>query len=98
MTIDQPGGVDLDLLADYAGGALQGTPDQERVAALVDSDPSWAHAQQQLTAANTLVAADLAALGPEPIPVDVAERIESALDNESGAGGAVRTVTSLDQR
>ena len=33
--------VDWDLLADHLGGALQGTPEEARVAHLVATDPAW---------------------------------------------------------
>ncbi|HEX6075353.1 MAG TPA: hypothetical protein VFZ32_08840 [Micromonosporaceae bacterium] len=92
MNSEQPGasgrggigpGVDLDLLADYAGGALEGTPEQARAAALVESDPVWADALDSLRAADTLVRADLSRLADttEPIPTDIAARLAQALEN-----------------
>ena len=48
MTGAEFDGVDLDLLADYVGGALDGTPDQERVAGLVSTDPAWRRAFEML--------------------------------------------------
>ncbi|MEH0969916.1 hypothetical protein V6U77_02080 [Micromonospora sp. CPCC 205546] len=73
--------VDHDLLADYLGGALDGTPDEDLVARLVDEDPDWAQAYALLAPAVAGVRADLAAWGsaaPE-MPADVADRIVAAL-------------------
>jgi hypothetical protein len=75
------GGVDLDRLADYVGGALDGTPDAAVVADLVATDARWADAYAALTAADAAVRADLAELAavPEPMPADVAARLAGAL-------------------
>ncbi|MCO1596333.1 hypothetical protein M8C17_14315 [Micromonospora sp. RHAY321] len=73
--------VDDDLLADYLGGALDGTPQQAEVARLVDTDPGWAQAYALLAPAVTEVRADLARWA-EPsleLPSAVAERIAAAL-------------------
>jgi hypothetical protein len=74
-------GVDLDLLADYAGGALEGTPEQVRASALVASEPAWADALESLRVADAMVRADLARLAdsPEPLPGDIATRLDRAL-------------------
>jgi hypothetical protein len=74
-------GVDIDLLADYVGGALDGTPDEAVVAALVAGDPAWADAHDALTGGIESVRADLRALGaePEPMPDHLAVRISAAL-------------------
>ncbi|MEV4821603.1 hypothetical protein [Micromonospora sp. NPDC049274] len=73
--------VDTDLLADYLGGALDGTPQQAEVARLVDTDPGWAEAYALLAPAVTQVRADLARWAePSPeLPSAVAERIAAAL-------------------
>lgn len=73
--------VDHDLLADYVGGALEGTPSQDEIARLVAVDPAWKSAYEQLTAALTATAADLGRLRDtaEPMPADVVERISEAL-------------------
>lgn len=73
--------VDLDLLADYVGGALDGTPEHDRVARLVADDPAWRSAAADLTAALTLVEADLATLAAaaEPMPDDIAARFDALL-------------------
>ena len=80
--------VDHDLLADYVGGALDGTPEQATVARLVEEDPAWGRAYATLAPAVELVRADLAewANAPAPeMPAAVADRIAAAL---SGAGPA----------
>lgn len=90
MNSEQPGasgrrgiapGVDLDLLADYAAGALEGSPEEERASKLVASDPRWADALRSLRAADAMVRADLARLAqtPPPIPADIATRLDLAL-------------------
>ncbi|GAA1636083.1 hypothetical protein [Catellatospora bangladeshensis] len=73
--------VDHDLLADYVGGALEGTPDEARVAELIAADPAWQAAADELRGALALVSADLAVLSatPEPMPADVAARFDALL-------------------
>ncbi|MFG1657941.1 hypothetical protein ACGFIY_15575 [Micromonospora chersina] len=86
MTSREFSEVDHDLLADYLGGALDGTPEQATVARLVEQDPAWAEAYAALTRAVELVHADLAAWAAEPapeLPPTVADRIDAAL---AGAG------------
>ncbi|MEU7931896.1 hypothetical protein [Micromonospora echinofusca] len=80
--------VDHDLLADYLGGALDGTLEEERVARLVDEDADWAQAYALLAPAVADVRADLAAWGtaaPE-MPADVADRIAAALAHATATG------------
>jgi hypothetical protein len=73
--------VDLDRLADYIGGALDGTPDADAVRRLIDADPAWAGAYSDLLAADAAVSADLAgyAAAPAPMPGDVADRLDAFL-------------------
>jgi hypothetical protein len=73
-------GVDFDLLADYVGGALDGTPDEATVAALVADDAVWQVAHGELVEAMAAVGVELTALGatPEPMPADLAVRLEVA--------------------
>lgn len=88
MTARKFSGVDHDLLADYVGGALDGTPEQTAVARLIDDDPAWAEAYATLSRAVELVRADLSgwAAAPAPdMPAVVADRITAAL---AGAGPA----------
>ncbi|MET7875481.1 hypothetical protein ABZS52_00955 [Micromonospora profundi] len=73
--------VDNDLLADYLGGALDGTPQEAEVARLVAADPAWAQAYALLAPAITQVHADLARWAePAPeMPPAVADRLTAAL-------------------
>jgi hypothetical protein len=73
--------VDLDRLADYVGGALDGTPDADTVAHLVATEPSWADAYTELVVADASVRADLSVLArtAEPMPAAVAARLTAAL-------------------
>jgi len=74
-------GVDIDLLADYVGGALDGTPDEAVVAALITEDTAWREAHALLTAGAATVTGQLQALGsaPEPMPSEVIARLDAAL-------------------
>lgn len=74
--------VDHDLLADYLGGALDGTPTYAYVDHLVTTSPEWRRAAAETRAALEAVSADLAGLRDEPltIPADVASRIGELLD------------------
>ncbi|MGC4769751.1 hypothetical protein ACLQ25_12355 [Micromonospora sp. DT44] len=81
MTAEEFREVDADLLADYLGGALDGTPQQAQVARLVAADPAWTEAYALLASAVTQVRSDLtrwAEPAPE-LPSAVAERIAAAL-------------------
>jgi hypothetical protein len=73
--------VDLDRLADFVGGALDDTPDAAAVRHLIDTDPEWAAAHDELAGAMNLVTADLRAVGsrPEPVPEAVAARLDELL-------------------
>ncbi|TQS41474.1 hypothetical protein [Cryptosporangium phraense] len=69
---------ELDQLADYAEGLLDGTPDADVVAGRIADDQEWADAYRQLTAVTT-------ALGDLPdvsMPDDVAMRLDAALAAE----------------
>ncbi|MDG4794710.1 hypothetical protein [Micromonospora sp. WMMD1082] len=73
--------VDHDLLADYLGGALDGTAEQAEIARLVAQDPAWAQAHARLAPAVDGIRAELAEWG-EPaleLPPEIADRISSAL-------------------
>jgi hypothetical protein len=74
--------VDLGRLADYLGGALEGTPDAETVAELIEADPVWSAAYHELVSADAAVRSDLRVLAsaPEPVPADLAARIGAALN------------------
>lgn len=91
--------VDLDRLADYVGGALDGTPDADEVRGLVDADPAWAAAHEELASAMASVGADLRVLGqaPEPAPAAVVARLDDALrhlgsSENSAPGGPLRVI------
>jgi len=94
--------VDVDLLADYVGGALSST-DESRVAELVATDPEWAEAHTALVAALDATAAGLrayAATTAEPMPGDVSERLLAAITAEAGAvsGDAESTAGGADDQ
>lgn len=80
MTAGQSREVDPDLLADYVGGALAGTPDEDVVARLIVDDPAWAQAHDSLVADMQWVGQELAAWGAElPMPPEVTDRLTAAL-------------------
>ncbi|GGM00910.1 hypothetical protein [Micromonospora yangpuensis] len=81
MTAGEFREVDLDLLADYLGGALDGTPDESVVARLVAEDPAWGATYQRLSAALPAVQADLVdwSASTPALPAAVADRITAAL-------------------
>ncbi|MCO8275259.1 hypothetical protein M1L60_32225 [Actinoplanes sp. TRM 88003] len=76
MTGAEFSGVDIDLLADYIGGALEGTPDESAVATLIAEDPDWREAYESLSGGVTLVQSELGRLEPEPMPADLAARLD----------------------
>jgi hypothetical protein len=109
VTGNQFSEVDLDLLADYVGGALDGTPEHVTVTDLVAHDPVWRSAHERLTAGMTAVGAQLSALGAasEPMPADLAERLEEAfraatpaprLEPIRGGGAAGQTSARSSRR
>jgi hypothetical protein len=72
-------GVDIDLLADYIGGALSGTPDESVVATLIADDPAWQAAYESLSGGMAAVSAELGRLEAEPMPAEVIARLDAAL-------------------
>ncbi|WP_035859695.1 hypothetical protein [Cryptosporangium arvum] len=70
---------ELDLLADYAEGLLEGTPDGEVVAARIATDQEWSDAYRQLTAVAPGITAELSALPEIPMPAAVAASLDGAL-------------------
>ncbi|GAA0272429.1 hypothetical protein [Cryptosporangium japonicum] len=70
---------ELDLLADYAEGLLEGTPDGELVAARIATDQEWSDAYRQLTMVAPGITAELAALPEIPMPTAVAASLDQAL-------------------
>jgi hypothetical protein len=81
VTAGRFGAVDLDLLADYVGGVLDGTPDETVVSRLISEDPEWSRAYAELAPAVETVRGSLAAWGAAAIvmPTDVTDRITAAL-------------------
>ncbi|MFF5231179.1 hypothetical protein [Dactylosporangium sp. NPDC000521] len=72
---------DLDLLADFVGGALDGTPQADDVRRRVSTDESWAEAYTALVTAEVAVRDELTALGAETLamPADVEQKLNAAL-------------------
>lgn len=90
--------VDLDRLADFVGGALDGTPDAEAVRELVSTDDTWASAYASLVAADALVLRDLRSYGAQPappVPPEIARRLDLAL---AEVAAPLATVHRLDVR
>jgi hypothetical protein len=73
--------VDLDRLADFVGGALDGTSDAEDVRHLIATDTRWAEAYVSVMSADALVRSELGAFATtgEPMPADVAARLDQVL-------------------
>jgi hypothetical protein len=69
---------DLDRLADYAAGVLDpaGAAEVDR---LIAGEPAWAEAHARLAAAQPWLDEALSGLPREPMPVDVAARLERAV-------------------
>lgn len=81
--------VDVDLLADFVGGALDGTPAAGQIRDRIATDPAWAAAHQQLVAAGNRVTDALraSATDSEPMPDEVAVRIHQLLVTEADRTG-----------
>jgi hypothetical protein len=94
-------GVDIDLLADYIGGALEGTPDESAVATLIADDPAWRSAYEELGGRITSVQAELGRLESEPMPADLAARLDGMFSAPSLTlvkGDAAATVAPITGR
>jgi len=89
MTSDESGEVDIDLLADYIGGALDG-PDEAEVARLIDEDQRWRETYDLLAPGMAAVGAELSALVSEPMPADLASRLEASF------GSPIASPTTID--
>jgi len=87
--------VDHDLLADYVGGALDGTPDADRVAQLIASSPQWRTASDELTSALRAVSDDLEALRgtPEIMPPEIVARFNELLGSPAMTPQAAKPAT-----
>lgn len=95
MTGAEFSGVDIDLLADYIGGALAGTPEEPAVAALIADDPAWRAAFASLSGGMAVVGAALSRLEPEPMPADLAARLEAMFTTPIDAEPAASPVPHL---
>jgi hypothetical protein len=89
--------VDLDLLADYVGGALDGTPEELVVARLVAEEPDWSRAYTELLGGVDRVRDELASWAAvEPtMPDEVLAHLTAvlataALPGKDGTGSEVR--------
>jgi hypothetical protein len=96
VTGAQFGGVDIDLLADYLGGALAGTPEESVVAARIADDPAWREAYASLGEGVALVSAELGRLGPEPMPADLADRLDALLTGDTAPVAPARHLSVVD--
>lgn len=96
---DDAAGLDAterDQLADYVGGALAGTADEQVVAGLIDTDLRWWQAHAELIANTEPVRAALAGWSAEPVvmPDDVVARLMASLSAataDQDISGAART-------
>ncbi|SHN46845.1 hypothetical protein [Cryptosporangium aurantiacum] len=91
---------ELDQLADYAEGLLDGTPDGEAIAARIANEQEWADAFRQLTEVSPRIAADLGALPEIPIPAEVAAALDRALAEQpplTAPHSTPRPADELDQ-
>ena len=99
MTDQEFSGVDFDRLAEYLGGALDGTPAAAEIEHLVTHDARWREAYAALGAALDRVRNDLGRLGAtrEPMPADVVGRLEEALRAGPQAVGTSASPGSTDE-
>ncbi|HTJ39757.1 MAG TPA: hypothetical protein VL738_41625 [Dactylosporangium sp.] len=88
---------DLDRLADFVGGALDGTTEAEDVRRLVSTETSWAEAYAMLVTADAAMRDELHALGAEApaVPLDVQQRLDAALASAVTAPPADAPVVDL---
>jgi hypothetical protein len=92
--------VDLDLLADYAAGALAPAEAAE-VDGLVAADDAWADALAEVRAADTAVRAELRALAHRevlPMPADLIARLDAALASAGPSSGAASGAAVVPMR
>ncbi|WP_433054153.1 hypothetical protein [Dactylosporangium sp. CS-033363] len=90
---------DLDRLADFVGGALDGTPEADDVRHLVTTEESWAEAYAMLVTADAAMRDELHALGAEahPVPDEVVNRLNAALAAAVTAPPADAPVVDLNR-
>jgi hypothetical protein len=87
---------DLDRLADYAAGVLD-PPEAAEVNRLIATEPAWARAHDALVAAQPRLAETLSALSPEPMPAEVAARLDRAIAAASRETDSAKVI-QLDRR
>lgn len=92
--------VDHDLLADFVGGALEGTPEADRVAELIATSTAWRTAADSLTRALGAVSQDLQTLSgyEESMPADVVSRFDDLFASPSFAATPVAAKDPLASR
>lgn len=95
MTAAEFGGVDVDLLADYIGGALAGTPDESVVATLIADDPAWQDAYTELSAGMAAVGAELGRFEPEPMPAELTARLDTLLTSPIAEAAPIAEATPI---
>lgn len=78
--------VDLDQLADFVGGALDGTASADQIRDRIAGEPEWAEAYERLIAADEEIrlALRLTADHAEQMPSEVTARLLDALGSRSG--------------
>ena len=85
---------ELDRLADYCAGLLEPAEEAE-IDRLIATEPRWSRAHTALTSAQPLVDRALAGLPREPMPADVAARLDRVLAREASAAGTGAVVVDL---
>ncbi|GAA0476685.1 hypothetical protein Aca07nite_88300 [Actinoplanes capillaceus] len=72
---------EADMLADFIGGALEGTPEASTVAELIATDDCWRQAYLEMGRSVQEVVRQLERLhASEPMPNEIAKRIHSVLE------------------
>ncbi|GIJ50824.1 hypothetical protein Val02_77100 [Virgisporangium aliadipatigenens] len=92
--------VDLDRLADFVGGALDGTPDADAVRDLIAGDAAWESAYADLVTADAAVRLDLAEYAAQDtrMPDDVADRLASVLRSPGSSSEKATARETRDTR
>jgi hypothetical protein len=96
VTAERANPPDLDQLADFAAGLLDGTPEGAAIAEQIERDPAAARLHAALIHADNVVRAELRALAAPTMPADVFARLDAALAAESNAEAA--TAEEVDSR
>jgi hypothetical protein len=88
---------DLDRLADYTAGALD-PADAQEVDRLIATEPAWARAHAALESAQPRLTEALAGLPREPMPDEVAARLDRAITAASRPTGTGNVVLLASRR